>query len=752
MAASGYALSKLAKKALTTTAIIASLLAGHNLLATNMYWDSNGATVGAGVTPTGTWGTDPFWSTNSSGTIATSLYTTTTADVLKFSAGTDTMGPYTVTLSGTQSAGAVVAQTGNLTLSGGTLVLPWATGATLMTAGTANLIVSSTISTTNTPTADNLNLSAAAGTTITISGTVTCSSSINSVYMQSKGSSGTYVETGIININTNLGNDANLKAALQLGGIAGGLGTLNLNGAQTLGTTQVLYNDTARIGAINLGASVNLANAVQIGQINMYTSGGTGNLTGAVINVNSAVSNTGITLRSGGTLNVGGSLTDSGGAIIGVISDTIHGATMNILNGGAVSMGSINVVDGSVLTDAGTLNATVLTLGEATGNSSGKFVLGDATGTGVATLTQITTQGAGAANAIVGGNSSASTLTLNLSSNATFSGKLGGAGTNENNLAFVKQSASTLTLSGLNTYAGATTINAGTLKAGVAATGAAGAFGNDSAVTLANVASANLDITGFSNSIGSLAGGGATGGNVTLGSVMLTVGGNNQSTSFGGVISGASGSLAKIGTGSQALTGTNTYSGSTTISDGILVAQSNKALGNSTSLLVNGGTLDIRGATAGTVTLGTGANFFLTSGAINFQLGTSYDQLVSSGAGAFSITGGTFVLDVTGVGFSYASTYAIFSGFGGVNSVSGLGFTGYDTTNYVAALGSNGQLSFAAFPEPKSWTLFAVAGAFLLFIRACRARRLDLWSSGQKRKQQKLPCFKNPCGEDSEQG
>ena len=257
-------------------AIIVSLVVVRGLHATNYYWDSNGATVGAGVTPTGTWGTDPFWSTNSSGTSATSNYTTTTADALKFSAGTDTTGPYTVTLNGTQSAGAVVAQTGNLTLSGGTLVLPWATGATLMTAGTANLIVSSTVSTTNNATADNLNFSAAAGTTITISGSVTCSSALNSVFMQSKGSSGTYVETGTININTNLGSDANFKAALQLGGIAGGLGVLNLNGAQTLGTTQIIYNNFDRIGSLNFGSTVNLSNAVQFGQINMYST--TGNL------------------------------------------------------------------------------------------------------------------------------------------------------------------------------------------------------------------------------------------------------------------------------------------------------------------------------------------------------------------------------------------------------------------------------------------------------------------------------------------
>jgi len=696
--------------------MIASLLAGHDLHAVNMFWDSNGTTAGAGTNPTGTWGTSPFWSTSSSGVATPTLYTTTGTDTLKFSAGTDTTGAYTVTLSGSQNAGAVVAQTGILTLTGGTLVLPSTTGASLFTSGTSNLTVNSTIYITNSSTSIGANIlafSAAAGTSIQINGTVTASSSTNSVYIQSKGS------TGTVDINTNLGSDATLKAALQAsGGISGGLGTLNLNGAQTLGTTQVLYNDATRIGTLNLGSTVNTGNAVQVGNIQMYST--TGNLTGAVINVNSAVTNTGITLRSGGALNVGGSLTNSGGATLGVITDTVHGATMKILNGGTATMTGISVLDGSVLTNAGTLNATVLTLGEATGNTSGKFVMGDATGVGTTTLTQITTLGTGTANAIVGGNSAASTLTLNLSSSATFSGKLGGAGANENNLALVKQSSPTLTLSNLNTYTGSTTINAGTLKAGVATTGSNGAFGNNSAVTLANVASANLDITGFNNTIGSLAGGGTTGGNVILGAATLTVGGNNSSTSFGGIISGTGGSLNKTGNGTLTLAGTNSYSGSTIVSVGTLIAQANKSLGNSSSVQVDGGTLDIRGITAGTVTLGANASLSLTSGTISLQLGTSFDQLASSGSGAFTITGGTFALDVTGSGFAYSHTYNVLSGFGGSNSISGLTFTGYDSTNYLASLGTNGTLSFAAIPEPQTWALVAGAGVFFMIMRRRR--------------------------------
>src|SRR5438552_2058130 len=80
-----------------------------------------------------------------------------------------------------------------------------------------------------------------------------------------------------------------------------------------------------------------------------------------------------------------------------------------------------------------------------------------------------------------------------------------------------KSGTGTWTLSGANTYTGATTVNDGTLKAGVASVAnVSGAFGNNSAVTMANVASAVLNITGFNTQIGSLTGGGATGGDVTL--------------------------------------------------------------------------------------------------------------------------------------------------------------------------------------------------------------------------------------------
>ena len=81
------------------------------------------------------------------------------------------------------------------------------------------------------------------------------------------------------------------------------------------------------------------------------------------------------------------------------------------------------------------------------------------------TVASLTTSGTGsAANAVVGGFTSNSTLTVNNSAADVFNGTLGGTGTNNNNLALIKNGAGNLTLPGTtNTYTGATTINAGTL-------------------------------------------------------------------------------------------------------------------------------------------------------------------------------------------------------------------------------------------------------------------------------------------------
>ncbi|MGJ8643548.1 MAG: autotransporter-associated beta strand repeat-containing protein [Luteolibacter sp.] len=189
-----------------------------------------------------------------------------------------------------------------------------------------------------------------------------------------------------------------------------------------------------------------------------------------------------------------------------------------------------------------------------------------------------------------------------------------------------------------------------------------------------------------------------------------------------GIISGVfsnSMPLTKTGAGSLTLTGANSYSSSTTISGGTLSAENDKALGNTSLLAVTGGTLEVRGSIADTLTLGGNADLQLISGTIAFDLGTAFDQIVSSGTGSFDITGGTFALDVTGAGFDYGDAFEVLSGFGGSNTVTGLSFTGYDTVNYTASLDNTGFLSFTAVPEPSAFALLGL-GVIGLCVRRRR--------------------------------
>jgi autotransporter-associated beta strand protein len=163
----------------------------------------------------------------------------------------------------------------------------------------------------------------------------------------------------------------------------------------------------------------------------------------------------------------------------------------------------------------------------------------------------------------------------------------------EGQMALVKSGAGKMVLSGANTYTGATRISGGTLQL----SGGNNRLATATAVTLDNVAGAVLDLNNYSQQIGSLSGGGTSGGNVTLGSGTLTVG-NATSTSYSGIISGAGG-LVKQGTGTLTLGGVNTYTGGTTVNGGTLKLAAGAwgtGIVRGTATVNNTGTLEIAGA------------------------------------------------------------------------------------------------------------------------------------------------------------
>ena len=185
----------------------------------------------------------------------------------------------------------------------------------------------------------------------------------------------------------------------------------------------------------------------------------------------------------------------------------------------------------------------------------------------------------------------------------------------------VKTNGGTLLLSAVNSYTGTATVQAGTLRMGVA-----NALSTATAVTVD--AGALFDLASFSQSIGSLAGAGS----VTLGSATLTTGNDGTSTSYAGSI-GGSGGLTKIGSGTFTLSGTSSYSGPTAVSGGSLdvegsianslvaVANGGRLVGAGTvgSLLVAGGGILAPGAITPFTTLNVSGNATFASGAI-FQV------------------------------------------------------------------------------------------------------------------------------------
>ncbi|HMP73413.1 MAG TPA: autotransporter-associated beta strand repeat-containing protein [Kiritimatiellia bacterium] len=213
-----------------------------------------------------------------------------------------------------------------------------------------------------------------------------------------------------------------------------------------------------------------------------------------------------------------------------------------------------------------------------------------------------------------------------------------------------KDGSGVLTLSGVNTYTGATAIDAGTLRLGVV-----NAIGDSSPVTVAS--GATFDLNGFSDSIHSLAGAG----NVTLGSATLTV--LNGGTTHSGVISG-SGGLTKQGSGMLTLTGNNTFNGSLTISGGTVSLGNNGTSGtvagnivNNAALIVNrSSAVTLSGAISGSGTVTKQGNGALTLSNVNTYNGAttiSAGSLVVSGSAnnsAFTVDSGTILAGAGSVG------------------------------------------------------------------------------------------------------
>lgn len=187
-----------------------------------------------------------------------------------------------------------------------------------------------------------------------------------------------------------------------------------------------------------------------------------------------------------------------------------------------------------------------------------------------------------------------------------------------------KNGAGLLILSAANAYTGATVVNDGILRTGVAS-----ALFNSGSVNVGS--GATLDLASLPQQINNLSGSGR----VLLGNANLTAQ-NSADSAFDGAIVG-SGRLIKSGAGALALGGIDTYSGGTDVLAGTLVAQRSGALG--TGPVNNGATLRLDFASAGivpNVLSGPGALVKTGSGAVALLAAGSQQGSVSVDAGTLS--------------------------------------------------------------------------------------------------------------------
>ncbi|MDQ0032879.1 autotransporter-associated beta strand protein [Variovorax boronicumulans] len=367
------------------------------------------------------------------------------------------------------------------------------------------------------------------------------------------------------------------------------------------------------------------------------------------------------------TVDGGGGAVRIAGAQFAVDGYTVQGDGITLDNANSVIRVGDGTAAGANMT--ATMNVALSGTGGISKEDAGRLILGGAnTYTGGTTVKGGVLQG------------SATSLQGNITNNAEvafdqdktagiYAGAMSGTGK------LRKIGAGTLTLASANNYSGGTLVDAGTLATDTSgalgtgavsiASGAALQFGgkadagklaianqgtlrlqdgaNAASATVTNAAGAQvrIDLATTGASIGALGGAG----DVVLGAKALTTGAIGSDSTISGAITGAGGSLVKVGAGTLTLAGTASYSGETRVAAGTLKAGAANAFSAASSAVVasgatlnlagfsqtvaglaNSGTVALAGATPGT-TLTVKGNYVGNNGVL--KLGT----VLNGGAG-----------------------------------------------------------------------------------------------------------------------
>jgi len=723
-------------------AAIASVISGavcsSSLAQISLYWDGDGTgTVGGG---TGTWSTSAArWSTTSTGntyaawTNGNSASFANTAGTVTISGGV-TVNDLTFGVSGYTVTG------GTLTFGSGSAIATGAFDATINSTlagsgvgftktGTGTLTLGGTNTYTGTTTLNNGIVSVSANANLGNGGAVAFGGGV--LYLTSSFDSTRAVSlgTGGGTFNTVGSGVTSTWSGVITGGVAtdgltkNGSGTLTLTGANTyLGATTINTGTLVIDAETRLGTTPASYDAAHL------------TLAGATLRTTATTSisaNRGVTLGSGGgTFEVDPSSTLT---IASIIAETAGPSTLTKTGTGTLKLTGANSYTGATDISAGVLNLQhALGLGT---SAAGTTVASGATlqlqgGITVAaealTLNGTGVSSNGALRNISGANTfggaitlgsaseiqadSASTLTLSGGITGAFSLTFDGAGNTTvsgviGTGALIKNGSGTLTLSGNNTYAGGTTLNAGTL-----ALGASSRLANTGSVT---VAGGTFDVGAFSDTVGAVT---FQSGSITGTTGVLT--GSSYALQSGSVsaILGGTGALTKSTSGTVTLSGANTYSGGTTLNAGILAVSADTHLGGATGgLTFTGGTLQLGASfdTARTVAASTGSGTIDTNGFNSTLSG------VLSGSTALTKSG-TGTLTLSNAANSYSGTLTVSAGTLNLTnstalatatlSVSSGATTTFGTPSATATLGGLAGGGIVAFPSAFGNTLTLTVG------------------------------------------
>jgi autotransporter-associated beta strand protein len=361
-------------------------------------------------------------------------------------------------------------------------------------------------------------------TTNTYSGTTTITAGTLELGDGTSGNDGTIASSAsVVNSGTLAFNCAGSKS---YAGVISGSGTVTKDGAGTQslsGASSFTGNITITDGTLAPSLASGVANPTVSPLGNPQTAGRL------------------ITIGSTGTLNFSSSDVMGNGGSTPVVTLVANGGTIRNVSAQFNALGPVQL-NGGTLSSFGGLSATFPSFALRGTITVGGSAVSTISSAGLNSQMGLETSGTtfDVAEAVAGSDLNVTAVLANWNSNAG---------------ALIKTGVGTLTLSGVNTYTGGTTISQGTLALGDGGTG--GSLSTNSAIV--------------------------NNGNLTVNQSDAVT----QGTDFSGRAITGSGSLTKIGSGTLTLSATNTYTGATSVSNGVLQLTLAEALASDTAVNIS---------------------------------------------------------------------------------------------------------------------------------------------------------------------